>query len=259
MSVTLRDFLSASAATLALSCLLLSGAAQAASISYPDQGPIPPGYMFTNIVESSGTDGVPLYGPPTAFPIGLGFTPIGFTASSTGGGADLTDGQLNYTVMAGPNTPGIPFIALQEGGTFTLAGAGSSATQVLAGAIIRVTVNEINGAPIAPLNLTPVNGSVEFNLNANPGVAQPWGLGLTLNVSAQLAGLGFAPTQRATKVDVVINNALVALSEGGRFSSTALITKGDFDVNITPEPGSCLLMGMALCALAIGRAAGARK
>jgi hypothetical protein len=253
MSLTSRGFLSASAAALAVSCLMLTGAAQAASISYPDQGPIPPGYMFTNIVESSATDGVPLYGMPTAFPIGLNFTPTGFAASSIGGGADLTDGQLNYTVMAGPNAPGIPLIALQEGGTFSLVGPGSSATQVLAGAIIRASVHEINGVPIAPINLTPVNGSVAFDLNANPGVAQPWGLGLTLNVSAQLAGLGFAPTQRATKVDVVIDNALVALSEGGRFSSTALITKGDFDVNITPEPGSCLLMGMALCALALGR------
>jgi hypothetical protein len=238
---------------------MLNGASQAASISYPDQGPVPPGYTFTNIVESSGTDAVPLYGPPMAFPIGLGFTPVGFTASSTGGGGDLTDGQLNYTVTAGPNTPGIPLIALQEGGTFTLTGPGSSATQVLAGASIRGSVLEINGVPVAPISLTQVDGSVGFDLNANPGANQPWGLGLTLNVSAQLAGLGFGPTQRATKVDVVINNALVALSEGGRFTSTAEITKGDFDVTITPEPGSCLLMGMALCALAVGRAAGVRK
>jgi hypothetical protein len=78
---------------------LCATAATGASISYPDQGPIPSGVTFTNISESSGTDPVPLYGAPTAFPVGLDFNPMSFTAFGTGGSSDITDGQLNFTVQ----------------------------------------------------------------------------------------------------------------------------------------------------------------
>ena len=38
--------------------------AAAASINYGTIGLIPPGVMFINVTESSGTDAVPLYNPP---------------------------------------------------------------------------------------------------------------------------------------------------------------------------------------------------
>lgn len=230
-----------------VSTITAGSAVQAASISYPAQGPIAPGYTFTNIVESSGTDGVPLYGPPSPILIGLDFAPTSFTASTTGGGADVTDGQLNYTVTSGPNAPGIPFISFSEGGSYTLSGTGTATTQVMAGAILRATILEINGAPVAPINLPPVSASVAYNLPANPGVSLPWAINATLNVAAFLS-----PGQVATKADVVINNALVAVSEGGRFSSVATISKGDFGSNITPEPGCALMMGLALCGAILG-------
>lgn len=254
MSLTSCRFLAACAAALAISLVTLGGALHAASISYPNQGPIPPGYTFSGIVESSGTDAVPLYGPPSPFPIGLSFTPnAGFSASSVGGGADLTDGQLNFTVTAAPGAFGIPSIVLNEGGSYSLIGPGTAATQVIAGAILAASVREINGAPVAPIALTPVNASVNYNLAANPGVAQPWNVGLVLNVAGQLAGLGYGPGQLATKVDVVVNNALVAVSQGGQFNSVAQILKSSFDVTITPEPSACLMMGMALCAAVLRR------
>jgi hypothetical protein len=92
---------------------------------------------------------------------------------------------------------------------------------------------------------------VNYNVVANPGLNQIWGLNLNLNVNAQLALLGFNPGQRATKADVVIDNSLVAISQP---MTVARITKTDFDITlIVPEPGSASLLGLAICGLAVGR------
>lgn len=168
----------AQGAAIALLIFSSAAAARAASISYPNQGPVPPGYMFTDIAESSGTDALPLYGPPTAFPIGMTFTPTpGFSASSIGGGADLTDGQLNFTIMAGPNAPGIPSVSISEAGRYTLTGVGTAATQALAGVIMRVTVREINGA-LGGANFVGSGervGGVQFGCQSGHAAAlEPW-------------------------------------------------------------------------------------
>lgn len=258
MSRTPRFFSKASAYALGLALVgLVCASARAASINYGTFGPVPPGVMFVGVTESSATDPVPLYGPPTPFATGLDFDPQAFAAISAGGGADLTDGQVNFTVMGNvnlPNVVGIDAISLFEAGDYTLAGfGGTPATSVSAGAIMRATVTHINGAPVlgGPINLIPVNGSVGFSM---PGVAitQPWGLGLFLDVGAQLAGLGYGPNQRATKVEIVINNQLTAFSQPG---TAAFIAKKEFRIDIVPDPGivpepaSMALAGMALCGL----------
>ncbi len=243
MSRTTRRFSLASAFALGLALVgLFSATTQAATISYGDFGPVPPGVMFLDVEESSGTDPVPIYGPPTPFSIGLDFNPTNFVATSVGGGADLTDGQLNYTIMS---TKAITDIGLFERGDYTLAGVGTAATQVQAGAVILASVTAVNGIPVAPIPLTAVNGSVGFNLLANPGIVQPWSLGLGLNVAAQVPG--------ATKIDVVINNSLIAISEP---SSIAFIAKKDFviDVDVVPEPSSFALAGFVLCGLGLASA-----
>ena len=243
MTGATRRFSMASATALGLAFVgLFSAAAQAASISYGNFGPVPPGVTFIGVTESSGSDPVPLYGPPSPFSIGLDFTPLAFTSTSAGGGADITDGQLNFTVM-GPAT-GILGLGLFEAGDYTLAGLGTPATSVVAGAIIRVTVREINGVPVAPINLPPVNASFG---DALPGtvVAGPWSLGLNINIAGQLP-----PNQRATKIDVVINNSLVSTSEA---NTVAFIAKKEFIINIPniPEPTSAALAGLALCGLGL--------
>jgi MYXO-CTERM domain-containing protein len=229
-----------------LACAVSNAPTHGASVSYPDLGPIPPGFTFTGITESSVTDGVPLYGAPTAFPIGLSFTPTGFGAGSSGGGIDLTDGQLNYTIVAGPAAGGISVISFAEGGLFSLSGTGTSNTEVLAGASLIVTILELNGVAVAPINLAPSVSSLAYNLTANPGLNQTWNVSVSTNVAAQLAILGYAPSQRATKATVSIDNALVAISET---LSAAAITKADFDVHVAPEPASGAIAAMALLAV----------
>jgi len=244
---TARGF--AGAAALAVCAALVasfSPVAHAASmINYGNFGPVPPGVSFLQVTESSGTDAVPLYGPPTPFATGLDFDPAGFVAQAVSGGADITDGQLNFTVMG----PSINSVSVFEAGDYSLVGVGTTATQVFAGAIIRATVTQVNGLPVAPINLAPSSASVGFNLVSNPGVVQPWSLGTSLNIAGQLG-----PNQHATKVDISINNQLLALSQPG---SLAFIAKKEFIVSTggnVPEPATVGLAGMALCGLGlIGR------
>ncbi len=214
-------------------------ASLAASISYGDFGPVPPGITFQGVTESSGTDPVPLFGAPQAVPGGLDFDPASFVATSGGGTPDITDGQLNLTLTGGA---GVSFssLSLFESGDYTLAGAGTSATQALAGAIVRVTVTQIDGIDVAPIVLTPVNASVGFNLAANPGVVQPWSLGIGFNVAGQLG-----PDQHATQLELVIDNQLLAFSESG---SLAFISKKDFGIQVetVPEASTVLLLLGAL-------------
>ncbi|QDT73041.1 PEP-CTERM sorting domain-containing protein [Lacipirellula limnantheis] len=260
---TYRRLFSASAAALALG--LLAPFAQAASISYGNFGPVAPGISFLNVTESSGTDPVPLYGAPDPYssvvapgPVyeaGLDFDPTSFVASAAGGGADITDGQLNFTIVGqkdGLDVVAIKSIFLSEGGDYTLVGGGTAASQVLAGAIMAVKVTEIDGSPVTPFSLPAANSSVGFNLAANGGIVQPWSLGVLVDLEAQLLSLNKSFIVGVTKAEVVINNSLIAISEPG---SIAFIAKKDFVIGtapkpgILPEPGTLGMMGLALCGI----------
>jgi hypothetical protein len=218
-------------ACLAVAALLFNATARGATINYGDFNL--PGVMFQQVTESSGTDPVPLYGPPSPFIIGLDFDPMNFTSSSTGGLADITDGQLNFTVMSLPGGPPIPAINLFEAGDYSLAGGGgNAATSVFAGAIIRATVTQVNGLPVAPIALPPVNASFSNGLPPTQ-IAAPWSLGLNLPLPPN-----------ATKVEVVINNSLVTTSQP---STLAFIAKKDFRIDIPniPEPSTLLISAIA--------------
>lgn len=242
---TSHGFLTAGTVAFGLTVVaLFTQLATAATINYGNFGPVPPGVSFLQVEESSGTDPVPLYGPPTPFATGLDFNPsAAYTASTSGGGADFTDGQLNFTIAS--KAP-ITTINLFERGDYSLGGSGTAVTEVQAGAVLLATVTGVNGVNVAPINLPPVNASVGYNLVANPGLTQPWSIGLAVNVAAQVPG--------ATRVDVVINNALLAVSQQ---SSAAHIAKKDFIIRVgtVPEPTTAFLLlgGTALGWVALRR------
>jgi hypothetical protein len=218
--------------------LLTASAIQAASINYGSFNSNPPGTMFLNVTESSGTDAVPLYGPPTFVGSELGFSPTpAFRAAAGGGSSDLTDGQLNYTIM----NSGVSVVNASESGFYSLTGVGTQATGVLAALSLRATVTQINGVDIAPIVLPSSTVAVQYNLVANGGANQPWALATSVDVATGLANLGYGAGQSATKVDVVIDNQLVAISELG---SQAEIVKTRFGI---PEPSSMALGALGAC------------
>jgi hypothetical protein len=240
-SISRKPRLCALAMFFSVAVMAAGPAAKAALINYGDF-PAPP-VVFQQVTESSGTDPVPLYGAPTPFITGLDFTPTSFVSSATGGAADITDGQLNFGVMGLPGGPpvGINSMNLFEAGDYTLVGAGTPSTAVFAGAIIRVTVTQVNGVNVVPFDLPTSNASVGFSLPGNAGIVQPWSLGLGINIA------GLMPAgQTATKVSVSINNSLISTSQPG---TVAFIAKKDFRIVLNPggnipEPGTFMLAGL---------------
>ena len=239
MSWTTRAYFHASAVALCSAVVgIFSSVADAAVlVSYGDFGPVAPSTTFLD-VEESNSGSIPLYGPPTPFETGLDFDPKNFVALSAGGGpADITDGQLNFTVMS----PGLQSLNLFEAGDYTLLGAGGPATFVTAAATIHATVTQINGVNVAPIVLLTSNASVTNSLPGNAGALTPWSLGVSIDVAGQLpAG------QNATKVDIIIDNQLIAASQP---TSAAFIAKKEFIITteIVPEPTTVGLAGLALC------------
>lgn len=254
--VTQRLLQSARSAAACATLLAGQAALQAeAAILYGDFSDVPPGtVMYTDVTESSSSDPVPppLYGAPTIAGNLLDFTPVGFDASTTGStpGADLTEGQLNFTMEAVPAT-GLTTLIIDEAGEFTLSGAGTSLTTVSAGIFAQVNITHVNGLAVTEFS---VSGSASFSadLPTSPGVDQPWALSLQLDLIPALINAGYDPqVDSITQADVVVNNTLAALSEVGP-DTTASISKSNFDVNV-PEPGSLALLALGTCLVAARR------
>jgi hypothetical protein len=239
-------------ATIAVS----SPVGQAAMVNYGDSPNVPPGLLLLGVMESSATDAVPLYGPPDYYAGGVDFDPVGFAAVANGGTSDIIDGQLNFTVagvVTGQQIVVIDSINLVESGDLTLLGAGTSATSVLAGATMHFVVTQVDGMDIAPVPLWSASASVAQNLAASPGALQPWNLGLFADIDALLVGRNIPFVGGATRIEVVIDNLLVAFSEPG---SAAFLAKRDFSLGfgtgftpVTPEPGTVTLVCVALAGL----------
>ncbi len=216
--------------------------ARAAIISY---GNFPAADLtYLGVTESSGTDAVPLFDAPTVVTNSLDFDPKAFVSTSSGGSADITDGQLNFDIIAHAGKA-ITGVNISERGDYTLVGSGTPATADYAGVVAFIKITEINHVPLTSSQIITIpasNASLSVSL---PGtvIALPWSLGTTVNVAAALG-----PNQEATRVQVVLNNTLATTSE---ISTAAFIAKKDFviDTHVTdsavPEPAALGLLAVA--------------
>ncbi len=228
--------------------LTVATPAMANSINYGDFGPDLPdhGSMYLSVTESSGTDPVPLFGAPTLTGDALDFDPLAFTADATGGAADITDGQLNFTFMAFEGT-GMQGMEIFEQGDYTLFGVGTDATQIAAGVSISVDILEVDGVALdTPLQVF-VSNSLTRDLLTDPAVLAPWSLGLFVDFAPVLANADLDFDLGVTKAEIVIDNQLLAISEE---SSIAFIAKKDFKITPhivgepVPEPASLALLAL---------------
>ena len=211
--------------------------------------------MYLDVTENTNSgDTLPLFGAPTVAGDVLDFNPSGFSASSAGGSPDITDGQLNFTMM-GLAGNAITSFGVSERGDYTLFGAGTTATTVGYGlAIASVTVLEIDGVAVSPISLASSSDSDSKDLINDSGIADPWSLAVPYNVNARLTNRGISYLAGATKIKVALDNTLLAISEP---TSIAFIAKKDFKVRVRtaviPEPSSLVLLSVVACGAGVIR------
>jgi hypothetical protein len=260
------------AGALLLAAMMIGQPALAATINYGDH--MGTTVTYVDVTESSGTDAVPLFGPPTVTGDSIDFNPVGFDAASAGGGADITDGQLTFMVEAKPGANGMVGISFSEAGITQLAGnvaAGDLSTATMVRAAGVLDVHEVDFVPInhisVPFFLTfnPSNGDYFLGTDGGGGPLYftDWSGGANINLLQVLFDNGIRRTFGVTKLSVNLDNVLVATSQNG---TSSLISKKDFGgLTITvqtpgggggpdiPEPTTLVLVGLSVAGLTVGR------
>ncbi len=210
------------------------GYAQAASLAHPGPVVVQDG-VYDNIVETSITDPLPMYGAPWA---GVGNAMVfglpSFTATASDNASDLTAGALEFTFDADPGMF-INTLSIFESGDYAIVGGGSVSAS---GALTVRYLDELTQQLVTladPIHTVVNPGGGAFPVNG-PG-AGTW-LGAAL---IDLAGLGIETSHVIVAMD---NNLAASALPGG----TATISKDDLTINTTfiPEPASLALMGMGL-------------
>lgn len=227
-------------------------------------------YQMVREAANSAGDSAPLFGAPTVSGDSLDFDPVGFGASTTGGGVDITDGNLAFMVKAKPGNA-INNLQISEAGDTTLAGFGSDTTysSVAMRGILNISEVDFAGIntislPISISNFSPSGGTFGLGTDGGGGplFASGWTGSLLVDlttsnpvIAAAFASQGIVPKTGVTKISVNFDNTLIAISQVG---TSATIAKKDNGVIIRtniPEPTTGLLvaLGLALCGMVTRR------
>lgn len=212
-------------------------------------------FDFTNMSETttSAGDPEPLWGTPSVAGNTLIFTPGAFISTAGGGSVDQTNSTFEVTITSqDPDNIAIDQLIVNELGDYSLTGVGTAATSasVLAGAGLVVTQVNVGGS-IVP---TAIGGFASDFVNFDtPTQAGGWTATINADIKA-LVDAVYGPGQAfATQVAVVWDNNLSTTSEAG---TNALIQKKiglpAVTMEVIPEPGTALLLGLGLAGLARG-------
>jgi hypothetical protein len=221
--------------------------------------------IYVDVTEDTNTgDTLPMFGAPTVTGDSMDFDPIGFSASSEGGGApDITDGQLMFEVVA-KTGKFIDNLSFTEAGDTALARGfdqGDDAfTSVVA--FIFIDILEVSSGPITQINVeplamvfTPSDGDYQLSTDGGGELTfnSSWTGSAFIDLVPILEANGVLG--QATRISVNLDNTLTAISSTG---ASAFIAKKDADaITITanvPEPATGLLAVFGLLALVgVGR------
>lgn len=220
---------------------------QAASINYGNFNGNT--VVYQNVTEASGTDPVPLFGAPIVTGDSIDFNPVLFNAFSQFGAppVDLTNGLLSFMLQAKAGFA-MNNISFNEGGLTVVTGIGTDLTYTDVSADGFLNIHEVDHVGI---NTVTTQIHLTFSHRADglwelvtDGLARPvvWTGSEFIDLDAVLTAANVPFAFGATKISVVLNNALIAQSESG---TTAFIDKKDFGgltitVNI-PEPSTVIL------------------
>lgn len=217
--------------------------------------------LYTNVTESSGTDGLPLYNIPSVLGNDLSFSPTGFASFASNGSADITDGQISFIIQSS-NGLGITQLSGTEIGSYTLGGSGTDLTSASVGQIFVIKILDIDNVPLTTSQRNSLTFTVNSTFQPNGGsfnladngttLASAWSGSFSFDIASAIAQSDLG--QYATRISVSSNNTLLTTSEAGTVS---FIDKKDleFSTTVVPEPASLgLLGGIALLALRRRRA-----
>ena len=243
--------------------------AVAAPINYGSHTGTTVDYIDVTEEDTTG-DALPLFGAPIFSADSVDFNPVGFDATASGaGGSDSTGSRLTFMVMSHAGNA-INNISFQEAGQTTLSGSGSDATSAAVTAAGTLTVNEVDGAAIAPivrpiaLAFTPSGGDYFLTTDGGglPLFHTSWTGSLAVNVAQILTSEGVPFTLGASKISIDLVNTLTAASEAG---TSSLISKKDFGgISVAvnrpgggggpeiPEPSCLALGGLGLLGIVFG-------
>lgn len=234
-SVSLR----ASRAPLGFTCLLLTigllttARPVAAAFDYGDFASAT--LTYQDVSESSITDAVALFGPPSLNGNDLVFSPTQFIATSTDGVADQTVGLLMADMVAADGHT-IDHVVIRELFSFEMTANTSSAVSI-AGLLVLTDLTPGHGAPVYFAPLVVVGNPA--GPYVGPGSAVDW----VAEAALDLSGLGI------THAAITFNDILHAVSVQG---GTSWIEKTHIEI-LVPEPSSLVLAMAGLLVLGLRR------
>ena len=237
----------------ALTLLLsLNVATQAFAAAYLDTSHVLGTVTYTNIADLNG-----LFQQPTQNVNTLSFSPNAFqTECSNGacGGIASVSDTVVFRVDANAGNF-IDEIVLSESGDTNLSqlfGSPTGITTVTAD--VFVDILEVNGSPVGGMSTSAAmvfTSAGDYTLADEGDGFHGWSGSLSVDLDAIIAAA--SGQGQATLIEVSIANTLTATSTTGAVVSIEKKDVSGLSITVIPEPGTALLMGLGLAALAAGR------